>query len=78
LSANGYDYLAVTTNADPADPRTDAIVGDVVTNNKIQPGWGLHLIEANLAMGNLLAIVQSQAASYASREVSRNQHPETQ
>ncbi|MDZ4759965.1 MAG: DUF3089 domain-containing protein [Alphaproteobacteria bacterium] len=78
VSANGYDYLAVTTNADPADPRTDAIVGDVVTNNKIQPGWGLHLIEANLAMGNLLAIVQSQAASYASREVSRNQHPETQ
>lgn len=29
VTTNGMRYLAVTVNADPADPRTDTIVGDV-------------------------------------------------
>ena len=47
-------YLEVTVHGDPRDPRTDDIVGDVMTNGQLQPTWGLHLIDVNLAMGNLL------------------------
>ncbi|HZU80102.1 MAG TPA: DUF3089 domain-containing protein, partial [Acidimicrobiales bacterium] len=28
------------------------------------PAWGLHLLDANIALGNLLAIVQKEAAAY--------------
>jgi hypothetical protein len=63
---NGY-YLAITVNADPADPRADEITGDVVTNGAVQAGWGLHLIDAHVAMGNLVSLVQAKAAAHAAR-----------
>ena len=31
------------------------------------PEWGLHLLDANLSLGNLLAIVKSQSAAYRAR-----------
>jgi len=61
-------YLAVTVHGNPADPRTDDIAGDVVTNGQVQANWGLHLIDANLAMGNLVDIVGQQSKAYASRK----------
>ena len=57
-------YLAVTVHGDAADPRTDDIVGDVVVNGQVQADWGLHLIDVNLAMGNLVDIVSKQSKSY--------------
>ena len=57
-------YLAVTVHGNPEDPRTDDIVGDVITNGQVQADWGLHLIDVNLAMGNLLDIVGQQAKAY--------------
>lgn len=57
-------YLAITVHGDPADPRTDDIVGDVVTNGQVQADWGLHLIDVNLAMGNLIEIVGKQSKAY--------------
>lgn len=57
-------YLAVTVNGDPADPRTDDIVGDVMTGGEVQADWGLHLIDVNLAMGNLIDIVRQQSRAY--------------
>ena len=57
-------YLAITVNGDPSDPRTDDITGDVVTNGKVQPDWGLHLIDVGLAMGNLIDIVSQQSKAY--------------
>lgn len=57
-------YLAVTVKANKTDSRTDDISGDVITAGQVQADWGLHLIDVNLAMGNLLDIVQSQAKSY--------------
>jgi hypothetical protein len=57
-------YLAVHVNADPGDPRTDDIVGDVMVNNQVQKDWGLHLIDANLAMGNLVELVRAQTKAY--------------
>lgn len=57
-------YLAVTVHGDPADPRTDDIVGDVVVGGQVQADWGLHLIDVNLAIGNLVDIVSRQSKSY--------------
>ncbi|HEY0131015.1 MAG TPA: DUF3089 domain-containing protein [Allosphingosinicella sp.] len=55
-------YLAVTENADPNDARTDRIPGDVYIGGKLNPGWGLHLVDMNLAQGDLIRLVEAQAA----------------
>ena len=56
-------YLSVVVNGDPTDARTDRIPGDVMIGGVVQPGWGLHLIDINLAFGDLLALVEAQAAA---------------
>jgi hypothetical protein len=58
------NYLAVTINADPKDPRTDDIIGDVVVGGQVQAGWGLHLIDMNLTMGNLVDLVGAQSKAW--------------
>ncbi len=57
-------YLAITVNGNAADPRADDIKGDVIANGQVQKDWGLHLIDVNLAMGNLVAIVAEQGKMY--------------
>jgi Protein of unknown function (DUF3089) len=57
-------YLAITINADPADPRTDEIIGDVITNGVVQAGWGLHVVDMHLAMGNLVDIVKAKSEAF--------------
>jgi hypothetical protein len=57
-------YLAITVHSDPSDPRTDDITGDVVVNGQVQADWGLHLIDVNLAIGNLVDIVGQQSKTY--------------
>lgn len=57
-------YLAVTVNARKDDPRADDISGDVVTLGKVQTDWGLHLIDVQVAMGNLVDIVGKQAKAW--------------
>ena len=57
-------YLEITVHGDPAGPRTDAIGGDVGGNARPQADWGLHLVDVNLAMGNLVDIVGSQSKAW--------------
>jgi hypothetical protein len=54
-----YTYLALTVHGDPADPRTDDIGGDLT------PTWGMHLVDMNVAMGDLVALVASQSEAYS-------------
>lgn len=61
-------YLEVKVNADPKDPRTDEIAGDVVANGEVNAGWGLHLIDVNLAMGDLVTIVEKQRKTYLKKK----------
>ena len=68
ISNEQGSYLAVTVHGDPADPRTDDIVGDVVRDGQVQADWGLHLIDVHLAMGNLIDIVRQQSRSYLSKK----------
>ena len=67
VEKNGFSYLEVHVNADPKDPRTDDITGDVVQNGQVNAAWGLHLIDANLAMGNLVDIVGAEAKAYLAK-----------
>jgi hypothetical protein len=57
-------YLEVTVHGNPADPRADDIVGDVMANGQVNASWGLHLIDVNLAMGNLVDIVGRQGKAW--------------
>jgi len=60
-------YLEVTVNANPADPRIDDITGDLGAAGKPLANWGLHLVDVNLTMGNLLSLVEQQTRTYSSR-----------
>jgi len=63
--SNEYaNYLEITVHGNPADPRTDDIVGDLGVGGQILKDWGLHLIDVNLAMGNLVDIVGKQAKAW--------------
>lgn len=42
-----------------------ADLGGVVTGGKVQPQWGLHLIDVNLVMGNLLDLITSQGRTWS-------------
>ena len=59
-----FSYLEVTVHGNPADPRADDIVGDVMANGQVNASWGLHLIDVNLAMGNLVDIVREQGKAF--------------
>jgi hypothetical protein len=61
---NASGYLEVTVHGDPADPRVDDIVGDIGAPPNVLANWGLHLIDVNLSMGNLLDIVGEQTKAY--------------
>ena len=57
-------YLEITVNGNPADPRTDDIIGDLGANGQVLKDWGLHLVDMNLAMGDLVDIVRRQAKAW--------------
>jgi Protein of unknown function (DUF3089) len=55
---DGYSYLAITVNGDPADPRADDIPGDG------SPNWGLHTVDLSITQETLIDLVRSQATAY--------------
>jgi hypothetical protein len=58
VEEGGFSYLSITVDGDPADPRTDDIGGD------LSPPWGLHLIDVQVAMGDVVEMARSQIAAY--------------
>jgi Protein of unknown function (DUF3089) len=62
------NYLEITVNADANDPRADDIPGDLGMAGKPLANWGLHLIDVNLTMGNLLDIVSKQSKAYLAKK----------
>ncbi len=61
VEAGEFDYLEITVNGDPSDPRADDIGGDLT------PQWGLHLQDVNLLMGDIVDLVEQQSAAYSAR-----------
>ncbi len=60
-------YLAVRVNADPADPRTDRIPGDIALMGQPAPSWGLHPADMSIAMGDLIRLARTQIAAFRRR-----------
>jgi len=58
---NGFVYLALRPQGNPADPRIDDIGGDLT------PEWGLHLVDANIAMGDLVALAQREGRAWRAK-----------
>ena len=52
-------YLAIRTNADPNDKRTDRIGGEVGVMGMFIPGWGMHLADMSAPMGDLIRQVSA-------------------
>lgn len=68
VSRDGVNWLEVTVKGDPADPRLDDIRGDVMAGTQVNAAWGLHLIDVNLVMGDLVGLVGSQSRAWAARK----------
>jgi len=57
-------YVAVSVHKQPEDKRTGALTGDWLQDGAPEPTMGLHLIDLNLAAGNLVEILRSQTAAF--------------
>ncbi len=57
MSQGGATWLQVSAPTVPGDPRT-------VVKETLGPTWGLHLVDVNIALGNLVDLVRAEAASY--------------
>lgn len=57
----GLHHLEISVLADPADARADDIGGDFLA------GWGLHLIDVNLGMGDIIDSAAARAAAWDAR-----------
>jgi hypothetical protein len=58
VERDGFSFLEITVNGDPADPRADDIQGD------LSPQWGLHMVDIPLAAGSLLDMARQQIDAY--------------
>ncbi len=56
-----HRFASVTVNADATDPRADGIQGD------LGAGWGLHLLDVSLVLGDMVELVEDQYAGWAKR-----------
>jgi hypothetical protein len=59
-----HSYLAVTIHPTPGGVRTTAITGDVIIDGQVLKDWGLHRIDMNLAMGDLIEVVRAQGKTW--------------
>ncbi len=58
-----FTYLALSVHGNPSDPRTDDIGGDLT------PVWGMHLVDFNVAMGDIEHLLASEARAYMAANV---------
>ncbi|WP_310476837.1 DUF3089 domain-containing protein [Sandarakinorhabdus sp.] len=64
MTRENANILSIGINADPADPRTDTINGDVVAGGQVVPAWGLHLIDMQVAMEDLVDLAKTQGNAW--------------
>lgn len=55
-------YLSVHTNSNPQDQRTDRVGGEVSVFGMFLPGWGMHLADMDVALGDLVRQVGELSA----------------
>ena len=57
-SSGGANWLQVDTTSIPGDQRP-------VVSQVLGPTWGLHLVDVNIALGNLVELVRQQTAAFS-------------
>ncbi len=60
-------YFAITVNAGPNGKRTSEIPGDVVMLGSRLAGWGLHLVDMNMPMGDVIRAIAAQRDAFLRR-----------
>lgn len=68
VNDGAFDYLSIHIAADAAGPRAHEIPGDVIVGGQILRDWGLHLIDANLTIGNLVELVRHEGEAWSARK----------
>jgi hypothetical protein len=61
LERDGAVYLGVTVQADPSDPRADVLPFGS------RDGWGLHMVDVNIALGSLITLAAQQISTHPFR-----------
>jgi hypothetical protein len=56
--ADGASWLNIEEVGEPGDPRPALV-------NSLGPGWGLHLVDVNVVLGDLVSLVRRQGAAWA-------------
>lgn len=59
-----FTFLELHVNADPADARTDELAGEIARPTGPDLNWGLHLIDVDHSMGDLVRIAGKQSGAY--------------
>lgn len=68
VTRGDFSYLEVSVNPNPGGGRTDELGGHILRATGIDPSWGLHLIDVDHSMGDLIRIVDRQAKAWAARK----------
>jgi hypothetical protein len=63
---NGFVHLSIIGLGKPEDARADDLTGADIT-----PDWGLHLVDANIAMGDLVTVAKNQSQAYCKKHYCR-------
>lgn len=58
-------YLSLAVDPSARGTRAPDIPGDIVAQGRRWDDWGLHLVDMNIAMGNLLDLVKRQGVAWA-------------
>jgi hypothetical protein len=67
VRAGAFHYLAIRLHPKDGSPRAGDIPGDIVVGGAVLKDWGLHLIDANLFMGNLADIVHDEGQAWGKK-----------
>lgn len=63
-AVDGAHVLSVRTEPNASGARTDHVGGDVVANGRVIEGWGLHLIDVNEVLGDLVTLADKQGKAW--------------
>ncbi len=64
--------MLLSSSSRDSDPHADDIAGDVVVDGAVLEDWGFHLIDMNVAMGNLLSLASTQGAAWLAAQSNEN------
>ena len=66
-NANASQYFEVSVRHTPSDLRNSTIHGDLRAAGRALPNWGWHLLDLNIAQGDLLDVIGQETTAYVAR-----------